>query len=378
MGCRVILFESEAMEQWAQARGVLTKSIEDAALATACLFRGVGLPLPDEMPLVTPQIERRFRELLARWMPFDLAIDESLASGEEARVGRSSLCGAEGAVAGELRYFADRHGIARASIEGTQLPWALLRKFAQPGEVEIAYDAGRPASPLTLTRTVEYFGFVLDRKSEAIKKFAPAIAGQARRVLAEAVAGGAAHHRAVAANRPIIEEVRELHRRSNGQTPALDFDELSAHYAAQLDAQNIASLLEFRNAQLQVRAENYVSDAERERLWKLPSSVMLDSLKVPIHYEIGGDKGIARLMLPEKLARALDESELPNLDRPLAFGVSRGARGTLRAASLGELQSALEGPWTPDDAPRARKSRRAAPKRAPQKRSGPRGRGGRR
>ena len=138
------LFESEAMEKWAQDRGVLVKSIEDAALATACLFRGVNLKLPDKMPLVSRAIHAQFVELLARWTPFDLAIDETLADGSEARVGRSSMCGPEGAIAGELRYFADRHGVPRASIEGTQLPLEKLKKWAKPTATAISYDAKPP------------------------------------------------------------------------------------------------------------------------------------------------------------------------------------------------------------------------------------------
>ena len=41
-------------------------------------------------------------------MPFDLVIDEETAWGEEARVSKTSVCGSWGAIAGELRYFADR------------------------------------------------------------------------------------------------------------------------------------------------------------------------------------------------------------------------------------------------------------------------------
>ncbi len=73
--------------------------------------------------------------------------------------------------------------------------------------------------------------------------------------------------------------------------------------------------------------------------------------------------GVARLRLPEKLARTLDEDELPALDRPLRFEVSRGARGMVRADTIGELQELLEGPWTPtagseDESRRNRHSRR--------------------
>jgi hypothetical protein len=56
--------------------------------------------------------------------------------------------------------------------------------------------------------------------------------------------------------------------------------------------------------------------------------------------------GVARLRLPEKLARNLNEEELPTLDRPLRFIVTRGVRGAARAATLGELQDELERPFT--------------------------------
>jgi len=48
------------------------------------------------------------------------------------------------------------------------------------------------------------------------------------------------------------------------------------------------------------------------------------------------------------MARTLREEELPDFDRPLRFEVSRGARGVVRADSLGELKEKLQGPWTPD------------------------------
>jgi hypothetical protein len=59
-------------------------------------------------------------------MPFDLVIDEETAEGQK-RVSRRPVCGSWGAVAGTLRDFADRFGVPRASIEGTQLPMSLVR-----------------------------------------------------------------------------------------------------------------------------------------------------------------------------------------------------------------------------------------------------------
>jgi ATP-dependent helicase HrpA len=51
-------------------------------------------------------------------MPFDLVIDEETSWGEEVRVSQTSVCGTWGAVAGQLRYFSDKNGRTRGSIEG--------------------------------------------------------------------------------------------------------------------------------------------------------------------------------------------------------------------------------------------------------------------
>src|ERR1019366_2734938 len=121
---------TEAIEEWAERRGVLVKAIEDAALGMARVFRGVGLELPNRMPLARDHILRKFGELLAKFMPFDLVIDEATADGHEARASKTSVAGNWGAIAGELRYFADRSGNPRAGIEGTQVPMQLIRRYA--------------------------------------------------------------------------------------------------------------------------------------------------------------------------------------------------------------------------------------------------------
>ncbi|HEY4658380.1 MAG TPA: DEAD/DEAH box helicase, partial [Gemmatimonadaceae bacterium] len=71
----------ESIERWADGRGVLVKSIEDAGLGMASVYRAVKLPLPAAMPLVTDAIERAFVDLLARIQPFDLVMDEQTAEG---------------------------------------------------------------------------------------------------------------------------------------------------------------------------------------------------------------------------------------------------------------------------------------------------------
>ena len=91
---------------------------------------GVGLPLAraaaaaSSCPTPPRRSAPRWADLVARVMPFDLVIDEHTADGQEARVSKTSVAGSWGAVAGSLRFFADRFGVARAGDRGHH---ALLR-----------------------------------------------------------------------------------------------------------------------------------------------------------------------------------------------------------------------------------------------------------
>ena len=127
------LFDEEGLAEWAERRGVLVKAIEDIALGTASVYRSLELPLPPRLPPATREIRQRWGELVARIMPFDLVIDEHTADGQEARVSKTSVAGSWGAVAGSLRYFADRFGTPRAAIEGTTLAYDLIREHATLG-----------------------------------------------------------------------------------------------------------------------------------------------------------------------------------------------------------------------------------------------------
>src|SRR5690606_38633487 len=141
------LFDDEISE-WAEDRGALGKAIEDAALGMASIYRALGLPLPERMPYADDRVLGKFAELLARIMPFDLVVGERTASGEEARVARTSVCGSWGAVAGSLRYFADRFGIPRASIEGAQISFDRIKRYATYGPPGLVYEPRRKHPPL--------------------------------------------------------------------------------------------------------------------------------------------------------------------------------------------------------------------------------------
>ena len=341
----------ESIDEWAERRGVLVKAVEDAALGMASVFRSAGLALPTRMPFAGDDVRRTFADLLARYMPFDLVIDEETAEGQQARVSKTSVCGSWGAVAGEIRYFADRFGIPRASIEGTQIPADLIRRHATRREAELVYDSDHKKWPLLLRRRVEYYGFVLESEVEPLREIPPELMEKVRHTLAESLAREEARHIAVRKNRPVIEELREVYRRSGGATPKLGLAELTAIYESQL--QRVSSIDEFRSAVLRVDADAIVPREVREKYLALPGAVEIRGKTVDIDYDVeesdGERLGVARLRLPEKIARSLTASEVPRLDRPVRFTVLRGQRGAVRASSVDELQELLDRPWTEEE-----------------------------
>jgi ATP-dependent helicase HrpA len=343
------VFDEDRIQRWAERRGALVKAIEDAALGMASVYRSVGVALPTRMPRAGDDTLRAFRRLVADILPFSLVVDEQTAWGEEARVSKTSVCGSWGAIAGDLRYFADRFGNPRASIEGTQLPGDVVREFATVADPDVVYDAEHRRSPLTVRRRVEYHGFELERDVEPVDVFPAPLADRARHVLAEALARGEARHPGARENQAAIDSVRETYRRSGGATPRLSLADLVATYERQLA--HVNSFTEFRRTPVTIDADAIVAASVRERYASLPSMATVRDRDVEIHYDVeesadGQPFGVARLRIPEKIARNLTEAELPSLDRPLRFIVMRGARGAARASTLEELQEELERPFT--------------------------------
>ncbi len=345
------LFHEEIAE-WAEVKGVLVKSLEDAALAMASVYRSLNAPLPTSLPKATEATRMRFTDLLAQVMPFDLVIDEETSWGESARVGKTSVCGSWGAVAGTLRFFADRMGIPRASIEGTQITPMQLRKYAVYADATMAYDPHRKQGQLVRTRRVTYGGFELERESEILGDLSPENAGQARDVIAEAFATERMRHPSVERNRPMIAEAREVWRRSGGVTPRASQADVAAWYRTRVN--DVESVQDLKHLQLRMTWDDWITPEQRAQYDDLPHQVSVRDRQVPIEYDVeerddGTLFGVARLRIPEKLARTLVTEELPPFDRPYRFVVVRGQRGSARGRTLDELQEALDTPWMPDE-----------------------------
>jgi hypothetical protein len=330
---------AEALQGWAERRGVLVKAIEDAALGFASVYRALEVRVPPRLPAAGERMLRRFQDLVARVMPFDLVIDEETAAGEPVRVARSSVCGAWGGVAGAIRYFADRFGKPRAAVEGTQLPYDLMRHYARAAEAEVVYDPRHRRSPLVAMRRLVYQDFTLERSPEILDVLPPELLGAARAALVEALMTGAARHKDARALRRTLERLGELYRRSGGTLAGVDGPAVRAALGERL--RGLRRMEDFLRADLALTVDDFVPAARRRALEALPDSVTLLGERCPVDYEVGDGRAVARVRLRQSLALSLTESDLPTLDRPLAFTVLRGKKSAQRADSLQELRRLL-------------------------------------
>ncbi|MCZ6754929.1 MAG: DEAD/DEAH box helicase, partial [Gemmatimonadetes bacterium] len=334
------LFHQE-LEDWADDRGVLVKAVEDAALGMAAVYRSLELPLPANLPYPSRDLRKRFTELLARVMPFDLVIDQHTADGESARVSRRSMAGEWGAVVGSMRYFADRFGVPRAAIEGTTLPFDLVRRFAvrQPARIEVRGTGKRQG--LAVTRELTYHGFSLDGELIILKGKIPSELREAAiEGLVDAVMSGATVHRQQHHVRRALEELGELYRRSGGTLEQAESAAIRTTLARQLA--EVDDWDAFLQTPLVLNPAKMVPAATAKALKALPDKVHLLGDMVPLDYDLEGGTPVVRLRLREGQARRLRPRDLPELDRQLRFTVTRGQGPAVRARTLEELQQTLK------------------------------------
>jgi hypothetical protein len=374
------LFE-DGLAEWAERRGVLVKAIEDTALGTASVYRSLELPLPTQLPYASKEIRRRWAELLARFMPFDLVIDEHTADGQEARVSKTSVAGTWGAVAGSLRFFADRFGIPRASIEGTTLSYDLVREHAALGAARVVISGPRKHQGLAIERRRSYFGFDLDTDVEPLRGDIPeALRDSARDALASALLAGETAHPEQGRLKRAIAVLDELWRRSGGALAAASPEAVRAAVRLRLD--RVDSWEEFLGTRVGLDPETLVDEGTRARLDALPGMVRVRGDAVPLDYEVEAGQGVARVRLKEGQAKRLRDGDLPPLDRPIRFAVQRGRHAPVLADTVGALhlelrRSPRESP-SDDDGDRSRPHSRGPRGRGPRGRRGPHRSGGRR
>lgn len=373
------LFDEGELAAWADERGVLVKAIEDGALGMASVYRALDQSLPTSLPYADKERRTSFVDLIARIQPFDFVLDEMTVKGEPARIAKRSLAGSWGGVAGSLRWFADRMGVARAGIEGTTVPYDLIHRYAQVGAPRVVIAGHGTRQGLALARRLEYFGFGLETTQEPISGvIPPPFRDEARAVLADAVLAGEIAH---PSRGTLTQSRRTLHEywlRSGGALTAASRPALHEMVLAQLG--DVASWADFLATPLGLDVEGIVTPDERHHLDALPSGVKLHGDMAALEYVIHGGVPMVRLHLRGGQARRLRASEVPTLDRPILLTVMRGGE-SLEAATPERLRELLDAHHGRRDA-RGHHSHRGSPPRGGGRRGGSsggrgeRGRGG--
>jgi ATP-dependent helicase HrpA len=350
------VFDEEALAEWSEESGVLGRSVEDGALAMASIYRALDLPLPETLPPLSRELDAEWRRLIARVMPFDMVIDGETSWEEQVSTSMTSVCSNHGAVAGDLRYFADRFGKTRGSIEGTEIPHELIWEYAGEAQAEVVFEGRFGNRPLRLRRQRVYHGFVLESEEEPLDRFPPELADEARRVLAEALATGEARHPRSGSLRETLKELREVHRRSGGAAAGAAPEAIAAALARELEG--VGSFADFLEAEISLDPDAVVPRSERERWLALPPEVQIGGFTYPLDYHFEGDESVVRIRIPERDLDRVEEEDVPELDRPVRWTVLRGKQDSVRADTLEEAR------------------RQIARERAPRRGGGPKGRGG--
>lgn len=336
------LFDEEELAAWAERRGVLVKAIEDGALGLASVYRALDLDLPSTLPYADRDRQAAFIDLVARIQPFTFVLDERTVDGQEARIAKTSVAGSWGGVAGSLRWFADRSGTPRASIEGTTVPYDLVRRHAVHGPAVVVIVGHGRRQGLAIARRLEYAGFALETVHERIEGEVPEeLWERAVAALAEALLTGGVEHPSHGRLARAVQQLDKYWRRSGGALLGVDSEAREALVRAQLG--DVTSWQAFQETEVVLDVEALVPGAERGHLDALPGGIRLHGDMAPVEYAVEGDLPVVRLWLREGQARRLTAAELPSVDRALRLVVRRGGEA-LEAATLDELRGLLDRP----------------------------------
>ncbi|MES2304768.1 MAG: helicase-related protein [Gemmatimonadota bacterium] len=336
------VFDETALAEWGDRRGVLVKAIEDGALGMASAYRALDVELPSTLPHADKARRAAFIDLLARIQPFDFVLDEHTADGQEARISKTSVAGSWGGVAGRLRYFADRMGVARAGIEGTTIPYDLIRQYAVLGAPRVVLTGHRQRQGLAVSRRLHYFGFALENQIVHLDgDFPEALRGEARDVLAEGLIDGSVEHPSRSRLVRAMRTLQDYWRRSGGALEGVD--DVTLHQLVRAQLEDVTSWEGFQHTALAIDVDALLPSEGRAHLDALPLSWRVHGDVSPLEYEVRDGHGFVRLVLREGQARRMTPQDLPTLDRPLVLAVRRGDE-YLQAESLFALHELLRQP----------------------------------
>ncbi|HLM69352.1 MAG TPA: hypothetical protein VK358_17565, partial [Longimicrobium sp.] len=150
---------------------------------------------------------------------------------------------------------------------------------------------------------------------------------------------GQAYHPDMNRIRETLRELREVFRRSAGTTAPVNEKVLTDHLLEKLAG--VTSFTAFMETPLRVDPDELVPAEERARWMALPDAIWIADRSYPLDYVLEGDQAVVGARIPAKTLNEVDEADLPELDRPLHWTVTRGKHEAVRAATLDEARVAV-------------------------------------
>jgi hypothetical protein len=271
-------------------------------------------------------------------MPFNLSIDGRLANGDEVRLSQGSYC-SPGVLAGGVRYFADRFGVPRAAMEGTNIPFDLIRRNAKASPAGVVHRRNRRGDGLFLERSLEYAGFSLDRVREELPEPFPAEwRGLVAEALAEAALGEAGHPSGPRL-RQLAAQVDEYWRRSGGTLASAAHSHLVRTLAQHLGGAE--TWKQFLSTRLALHIDDLVPAEVRAPLDALPDEVGIAHGRVRLRYEVEDGRPVVWAILKDAQVKRLRAGDVPRLDRPMRFVVQEKGGRRVQADTVEDLRRLL-------------------------------------
>jgi hypothetical protein len=119
-------FREKEFYDWAEAKGVNAKEIEEIALALKSILHNQGMPLPEKLVQADKKMQHEFVSVLTKVESLDIVRNERDIYGNEVMSERLSQCGAGEIVFGKINAWLDAGDEIRRAIEGTAIPRELL------------------------------------------------------------------------------------------------------------------------------------------------------------------------------------------------------------------------------------------------------------
>ena len=305
--------------QWCDEHGFNARAIKEVAIAMKSVYRQlrlrVRMPDPQNLQIISENddLHKEFVDLLARVQSLDFVRDER--NSQVGTVWRAKHSLTDGArVLGKIRYWSDRRGIQRATIEGTEVPEDLFKLYtdkkpdsihqvnSEGVEIEFKLEfAGEPVGSLIEAAADSEVPAELVKQAE--QKFIDAL-------LNRQISTGFADQ-----NRETRKLSRQLRIRSGGAVEEISESKEQELYKLEFKDKEIISVRSLQSAiesgkvnpdNLLLKLEDFIPvETQKKIMADNPDTVQVEGETLAVEYGVSGHEFYCLAEVAEGFARSV-------------------------------------------------------------------------